>query len=113
MKKILSFFIGFFNGLFGAGGGAVLVPFLVKRFGFTQKQAHASSVFFMLVLSIFTTLNLLTKADIVFKEVFFICLGGVVGGVISGKILYKIKNKTLSIIFSIVLILVGGKIVFL
>lgn len=35
---------GFAGGLFGIGGGAVLIPILTRRFGLTQHQAHGTSL---------------------------------------------------------------------
>ncbi len=112
MKKFLSFFIGFLNGLFGAGAGALLVPFLTGKFKLSQKQAHGTSIFIMLCLSIVTTITFLSRGDIVFKEILFISLGGAIGGYISGNLLYKMRNETLSKIFAWVLIFVGGKMLF-
>jgi uncharacterized membrane protein YfcA len=38
------FTAGFAGGLFGVGGGAVLIPILTRRFGLTQHQAHGTSL---------------------------------------------------------------------
>ncbi len=112
MKKFLSFFIGFLNGLFGAGAGALLVPFLTNKFKLSQKQAHGTSIFIMLCLSVVTTTTFLSKGNIIFKEILLISIGGAVGGYISGNILYKMRNTTLSKIFAWVLVFVGGKMLF-
>ncbi|MDD2956411.1 MAG: TSUP family transporter [Oscillospiraceae bacterium] len=44
------FATGLLNGLFGSGGGIVAVAFL-KKLGLSAKQAHATSVFIILMLS--------------------------------------------------------------
>ncbi len=112
MKKFLSFFIGFLNGLFGAGAGALLVPFLKSKFQLEQKQAHGTSILIIVTLSIITTITFFSRANVVFMEIIIISLGGVVGGVIAGKLLYKIQSKTLATIFAYILIFVGGKMLF-
>ncbi len=112
MKKFLSFFIGFLNGLFGAGGGAVLVPFLNNKFNLNQKKSHGTSILIILLLSIVSTVTFFSETSVVLKEVFYLGLGGALGGFISGKLLNKIQNKTLSLAFSILLIFVGGRILF-
>jgi uncharacterized membrane protein YfcA len=40
---------GFFGGLFGVGGGIVLVPLLAGRLRFTQHQAHGTSLAVILI----------------------------------------------------------------
>lgn len=37
-------FVGFFSGLMGLGGGAVIIPILVLIFGFEQAKAHGTSL---------------------------------------------------------------------
>ena len=41
---------GFINGFFGGGGGMVCVPVLTGALKLSQKQAHATAIFFILPL---------------------------------------------------------------
>ena len=56
MKKTLLYLFaglaaGFLNGLFGAGGGVIAVK-LLKRFGLSAKQSHATAIALMLPLCV-------------------------------------------------------------
>jgi uncharacterized membrane protein YfcA len=54
--KILGGFIaGLINGLFGAGGGLLLVP-LLKNDGLSVRKAHATSIIIITILCAFSSL---------------------------------------------------------
>jgi uncharacterized membrane protein YfcA len=107
MKKIKLIFIGvlcgILNGLFGAGGGAVLVPML-KRNGIETKKAHATSVIIMLfctmVSAIIYVVNGKTNPVLAVPYI----LGGLVGAILGSMLLTKITSKTLKIGFGALLI---------
>jgi uncharacterized protein len=46
---VLGLFAGVASGLFGVGGGIVIVPALVLLFGFTQTQANGTSLVALLL----------------------------------------------------------------
>ncbi|MFV0519376.1 MAG: TSUP family transporter [Lachnospirales bacterium] len=112
MKKIISFIIGLLNGVFGAGAGALLVPFLKKSFNLESKKAHATSILIILIVSIITTFTLFLKTGVNLKEYLFLATGGVIGGLIAGTLLKNIQNKWLTKIFALILIVVGGRMLF-
>lgn len=99
--------IGFFNGLFGGGGGMVCVPTLKKFVKLPQKKAHATTTFIMLPISIASMIIYITSNNFVFFDYVWIILGSVLGGLIGAKILNIANNKIVAIIFAI-LMLVGG-----
>ncbi len=112
MQKVISFFIGLLNGIFGAGAGALLVPFLEKSFNLESKKAHATSILIILIISLATTVTFLFKAKVDFMEVLYLSIGGVVGGIIAGTLLKNVKNKWLTKAFGLILVIVGGRMLF-
>ena len=72
---------GVVNGLFGAGGGMILVPLLSRCDDFTEQEVFSSSILIILPICI---VSLLTSADaIVWKDALPFLLGGSLGGVLA------------------------------
>ncbi len=105
---------GFANGLFGSGGGIVAVPML-KKTGLETKKAHSSSLAVTLPLSfvsaMFYFINNDSKLDIIYslKLIPF----GLAGALIGTHFMEKIPAKVLSRIFGVLLIIAGGRNLFI
>lgn len=99
--------IGVINGLFGGGGGMIVVPVLTKFFGFSQKQAQATALFVILPISIASSIIYITHNSINFATSWPVILSIIVGGAGGALLLNKLNNKVVRIIF-IALILVSG-----
>ena len=104
--------IGVLNGLFGGGGGMLCVPALNKLLGLNQKQSHATAIFIMLPISITSTIVYITTTPFNFIKYIWLILGVVVGGLIGGKLLSKVKNDTINLVFAIVMLAAGIKMLF-
>ena len=104
---LMGIVIGSINGFFGGGGGMVCVPILSKIFCIEDKSAHATTIFIMLPLSIVSYLIYLYKGNIGYAYTIPIVMGVVIGGIVGSILLKKLSNKVISVIFSI-LILYGG-----
>lgn len=98
---------GILNGMFGAGGGLVLVPLLIGWIGMEQKQAFATSVAVMLPLSIASFALFCLRGGNVWEQALPYMLGGIIGGILSAKLFKNVSARWLHRTFS-VLILYGG-----
>ena len=107
IKIMTGVIIGFVNGFWGGGGGMICVPLLTYLIKLPEKKAHATTLLIMLPLSIASLIIYFLSGSIEWSYAFKITLGFVVGGALGAIILKKISNVWLSIIFSIV-ILAGG-----
>ena len=109
-KKIIpiGIIVGFANGLFGAGGGALLVPALQKFLDFETRKSHATTVAVILPLSAVSAGIYIWGIDIDWKIVFLVSAGGVCGGILGAKLLSKLSSWWLNILFG--LFLAGGAI---
>lgn len=96
--------IGFINGLFGSGGGALLVPFLERMLKVEEHKAHATAIATILPLSIMSSLVYIKHDVIEWDVLLYVSLGGIVGGIIGAKLLNKISAKWLHRIFGAFLI---------
>lgn len=90
--------IGAVNGLFGAGGGMLAVPFL-KKLGFEQKSAHANAVAVILPISIISAVLYIYKDYVNLSDALIYMPTGVIGALIGAWILKKISPLWLKRIF--------------
>lgn len=98
---------GIVNGLFGAGGGMVLVPLLTMLTDTNDEEVFPSSVSIILpicVVSLFLSRN---ASDITFMQLLPYLAGSTLGGVLCGFLGRRIPTKWLHRILGI-LILWGG-----
>ncbi len=95
------------NGFFGSGGGLFLVPLLSGWAHTTQKQAFATSVAVVFLLSAMSTIFYLSRGaiDLGFATPYLI--GGFVGGILSGLLFHKTSPSLLRRLFGL-LLLWGG-----
>ena len=105
-------FIGFINGFFGGGGGMIVVPLLIFLLGLKEKNAHATAIFIILPLSITSSIIYITKGGVNFANLGSTTIGVVLGGILGAILLNKINNKFLRVIFSLVMIVAGAKMMF-
>jgi len=91
--------VGFTNGIFGAGGGSILVPALEKFIKFETHKAHATALAVILPLSVVSALVYTWGVDVDWRAALFVSAGGVVGGVLGAKVLKKLSGAWLNMLF--------------
>ncbi len=89
---------GFLNGLFGAGGGMVVVPML-QRDGLPPEHSHATSIAVILPLSIASSLLYLSMGSIRLAQALPYIPLGLVGAAVGGWLLPRVKTVWLHRIF--------------
>jgi uncharacterized membrane protein YfcA len=94
---------GFLSGLFGVGGGILIVPALVLLLGFDQRLAHGTSLAAVLPIAIssLTSYALEDEVDWVFGAL--LAVGAVIGAVIGTHILHRLPHDALAIAFAVLL----------
>lgn len=90
--------IGAVNGLFGAGGGMLAVPFL-KKLGFEQKAAHANAVAVILPISVISAVLYMYKDYVNPGDALIYIPTGVIGALLGTFALKKISPLWLKRIF--------------
>ena len=94
---------GAVNGLFGAGGGMVLVP-LLKRSELTQEEVFASSIVIIFPMCI---ISLLPRTPLPWAQAMPFLISGTIGGILAATLGKRIPVKWLHRVLG-VLILYGG-----
>ena len=108
---VLGLILGVINGFFGGGGGMIAVPVLQSIFKLEDKVAHATTLFIMLPLSVVSSIVYYLYHGLEYRYMFITICSIVLGGSIGAVILKKINNKVLGILFSIVIIYGGIRLV--
>lgn len=109
VKILTGALIGFVNGFWGGGGGMICVPLLMQIIKLPEKKAHATTLLIMLPLSIASLCVYLISGNLQIIEAIKIGSGFIVGGIIGAIILKFISNIWLGVIFSIIIIAGGVK----
>lgn len=103
---------GFINGIFGGGGGMIVVPMLKFILKYSEKQSHATAILIILPLSIASGLFYSAYGRVNFQTFLPIVIGVVGGGVVGALLLKKLSSKWISIIFCLVMAIAGAKMLF-
>ena len=98
---------GFVCGLFGAGGGMVLIPLLIRFCHMDTRTSFASALSVMLPITIVSLSILYFTTGIPFRDALPYLFGGTIGGVLAGIFYKKIPTTLLRRVMGI-LILWGG-----
>ncbi len=104
---ILSFAVGLLSGLFGIGGGAMLVPMMLLLFRFPAHVATATSMFVILLSSIMGSVTHVIQGNISWFALLLLAPGSWIGGVLGAKISEKMSSRAIVHVFRITLILVA------
>ncbi|MBE5754272.1 MAG: sulfite exporter TauE/SafE family protein [Clostridiales bacterium] len=103
---------GFINGIFGGGGGMIVVPMLNLILKYDEKIAHATAILIILPISIISSLFYAAFGNFDLKIGIPTGIGVTVGGIVGALLLSKLKAKWVSIIFSFVMLAAGVKMLF-
>lgn len=103
---------GFLNGLFGGGGGMIVVPMLVFLLKKNPKVAHATAIFIILPLSILSGIFYASFGSFELKSGIPTSIGVIVGGILGALLLSKLSSKKIMLIFTVAMVLAGVKMLF-
>jgi hypothetical protein len=95
---------GFANGLFGSGGGTIVVPSMERFLGVEEHKAHATAISIILPLSLLSLAIYCWKTDVQWSIALWASTGGIAGGIVGAKLLSKISGLWLHRIFGLFMI---------
>ena len=95
---------GLVNGLFGSGGGTLLVPGMNRVLGFETHKSHATAISVILPLSVVSAFIYSSGVTIDWTALACVSAGGVVGGYIGAKLLNKLSDTRLHRLFGLFMI---------
>jgi len=96
---------GICNGLFGSGGGTILVPAMVFLLKVEQHKAHATAIAVILPLTIISSIIYITSGIYDITLTYKITIGSILGGLLGAILLNKLSSNFLRKIFGIFMII--------
>lgn len=103
---------GFVSGFFGAGGGLIILPALVRIIDIDEYKARGTTLATILIAILVASIFYSKFNYFDFAMSLKIAIGGIIGGFIGAKIVEKFSGFWLSIIFDIFLLYVSLKMIF-
>ena len=111
-NAIIGLLAGITCGLFGTGGGMILVPSFVYILKINPKRARATSLCCMLAMVIASSIFYYKNNYINWKIGFLCAIGGIAGGYLGAKLLKKVPDYILKIAFVCFLIYASYNLIF-
>jgi uncharacterized membrane protein YfcA len=104
--------VGFAGGFFGGGGGMLCVPLLDKVLKVKTKTAHATAMLVILPMSIASAITYFLSGHFVLMPLLVVGGGVLAGGIAGALMLKKLSSTIVAIIFAVLMIVAGAKLVF-
>lgn len=109
---VIGILTGILNGLFGAGGGVIVVPAMIYLLNTEPHKAHASAISIILPLTIVSSLFYIFNNYVEWGLVYKTSIGGIFGGLLGAIFLKSIPDNYLRKIFGCFMILASFRMVF-
>ncbi len=103
---------GLANGLFGGGGGMLVVPMLTFLAGMEVKKAHATAIMVILPVSALSGVIYAAFGQFSFSTGLPVTIGVLAGGIVGAFLLQKLSIRWVSVIFALVMLAAGVKMLF-
>jgi uncharacterized membrane protein YfcA len=105
---LVASFVGVAAGMFGVGGGVLLIPLLVLLFGFSQHTAQGTSLVALVApVSLLAFLNYANAHEVNWTVGLLIMPGVFVGGLLGGKLAQNISPRRMRQAFAVFLFVLG------
>ncbi|MBU3959103.1 MAG: sulfite exporter TauE/SafE family protein [Candidatus Omnitrophica bacterium] len=109
---VLGLVAGISAGIFGIGGGTILIPLLVFIFGLSQHQAQGTTLAVMIPpIGLLAALRYYYSGNVKLDMVGFICLGFFVGGLIGASLIQNLPELVLKKAFGVFLLFISIKMI--
>ncbi|MGH2690976.1 MAG: sulfite exporter TauE/SafE family protein [Actinomycetota bacterium] len=95
---------GFLSGLFGVGGGIVIVPGLVLFAGMEQRRAHATSLAAIVPIALAAVVGYALDDSVDWAAAGLLTAGAISGTVAGTRFLRRIPQRSLRVIFALFLL---------
>lgn len=109
---LICFVVGFCSGLFGIGGGSLIVPTMILLFLFPPHVAVATSMFIVFLSSLTNSITHISLGNVVWIYAFALIPGAWIGAKLGAYINTRIKSKTVVAVLRMVLLVIGLKLIF-
>ena len=109
---LLGLLTGVFGGMFGLGGGTIVIPALIFLFGFSQHEAQGTSLALMVPpIGLLAAWTYYKAGYVDLKIAAFVCLGFFFGGLLGAKIVVGLPEPLLRRLFGVALLMISIKMI--
>ncbi len=98
---------GAFSGLFGVGGGTVIVPLLIMWFGYTEHIATGTSLAAIVIVATLAAIAHGTYGNVELAEGFLVGVPAVAGVVAGTAVQQRLPGRAVSLLFAALLVIVA------
>lgn len=109
---LIAVVVGMFSGLFGIGGGSLLVPMMLLLFRFPTSVAIATSMFLVFLSSIIGSVAHIKLGNVEWLWAAWLVPGAWIGGKIGAYLNKRLKDQTVIILLRLLLVVVGVRLIF-
>lgn len=99
---------GLFSGLFGVGGGVVIVPLLVLWLGFGEREATGTSLAAIVLIAAVATAVHGAYGNVHVRDGMLVGLPAVAGVVAGTELQRRVSTRAISLIFAALLVAVAA-----
>ena len=111
-NTFIGLFTGFINGIFGSGGGTLLVPILNNIVKVEEHKSHATALAIIIFLTSASSVIYVSRGTYDISLTLKVAIGSVIGGILGAKLLCKVTGKFLRISFGTIMIIAALRMVF-
>jgi hypothetical protein len=109
---LLGLLTGVFSGMFGLGGGVIIIPALVFLFGLSQHQAQGTTLALMVPpIGLLAAWQYYKQGYVDLKIAAFVCLGFFFGGLLGAKLVVGLPEPLLRRFFGVTLLMISIKMI--
>jgi hypothetical protein len=109
---LLGLLTGVSSGMFGLGGGIIIIPALVFLFGFSQHQAQGTTLALMVPpIGLLAAWQYYRQGYVDLKIAAFVCLGFFFGGLLGAKLVVGLPESLLRRLFGVALFMISIKMI--
>ncbi|MVO70470.1 TSUP family transporter [Paeniclostridium sordellii] len=111
-NSLIGFITGFINGVFGSGGGTLLVPILNNILKVDEHKSHATALAIILFLTSTSSVIYVYQGTYDFNLTWKVAIGSAIGGLVGAKLLCKLTGRFIRISFGLIMIFAAIRMVF-
>jgi uncharacterized membrane protein YfcA len=104
---LIGFVAGISSGLFGVGGGLVMVPLLVWLCGMDQRRAHATSLAAIIAIAGVAAFVFAHNGSVDLRAGAVLAVGALVGAPLGARLLSRTEAGRVRIVFGVFQLIVG------
>jgi uncharacterized membrane protein YfcA len=95
---------GLFSGLFGVGGGSVIVPLLVLWLGYDERAATATSLAAIVFIASFAAATQGLYGNVHVRDAVLVGVPAIAGVLLGTRLQQRLPTRTISLLFAAVLV---------